>query len=165
MNDESVEAVKTSIEQFGYNQPIVVDAENVIVVGHTRYKALQQLGYTDIQVLQLDLSPQKAKAYRIADNKAGETSFWDYKKLIPELREIEDIATMQAFFQEDLAKLIADTAGDIMKDVEQAAYEEAEERLAGSQASLSKSREEGKVEFPCPHCGEEIIMNRSDLPG
>lgn len=97
-NDKALEAVKESIRRYGYNQPIVVDTENVIIAGHTRYKALRQLGYKSIAVVVLDIDEDKAKQYRIADNKTAEMSEWDDDLLMFELREIEELEDMEIFF-------------------------------------------------------------------
>lgn len=85
-NDEAVEAVANSIKEFGMKQPIVVDKDGVIIVGHTRYKALKKLGIkeTDV-VVASDLTEEQVKAYRIADNSTGEIAKWDYDLLIPEI--------------------------------------------------------------------------------
>ena len=73
INDSAVAAVASSIREFGFRQPIVLDKDGVIVVGHTRWKAAQQLGLTEVPVhVALDLTPEAARAYRIADNKTGE---------------------------------------------------------------------------------------------
>jgi ParB-like chromosome segregation protein Spo0J len=163
-NDQSVPLVKASIEKYGYNQPIAVDEDGVIVAGHTRYQALKQLKMKSIQVVVLEgLTEKQLKAYRIADNKAGERSTWDLKTLIPELREL-DLGEMQGFFVEDLERMLAQAAGDMIHDVQQDFFDELDARNEVSQANLIRSRNEGKVEFPCPHCGGEIIMNKSDLP-
>ena len=67
-NDKAVEAVANSIREYGFRQPIVVDANGVIVVGHTRYKAALKLGLASVPVhVAADLTPQQARAYRIAD--------------------------------------------------------------------------------------------------
>lgn len=98
----AVEAVKESIRKYGYNQPIVVDKDYVIIAGHTRYKALRQLGYKEIIVIVADnLDEDKAKQYRIADNKTAEFSDWDDDLLGFELREIFDIENMKAFFDDE----------------------------------------------------------------
>lgn len=163
-NAESVQLVKASIKKYGYNQPIAVDQKFVIVAGHTRYKALKELGVNTVEVVILEhLSEKELKAYRIADNKSGERSFWDMKSLIPELREL-DLNEMQPFFYEDLAKLIATASGDLIKDVEQADFQQIALDHSTGQERLTRGREDGKVEFPCPHCGKDIIMNKSDLP-
>lgn len=62
-NDGAVEAVANSIREFGFQQPIVVDMDGVIIAGHTRYKAAQALGLTEVPVVYADLSPEKAQAY------------------------------------------------------------------------------------------------------
>ena len=68
-NDEAVDAVAASLKEFGFRQPIVVDADGVIIVGHTRYKAAQKLGLKQVPVhVATDLTPAQVKAYRIADN-------------------------------------------------------------------------------------------------
>lgn len=119
-NDAAVDFVANSIRQFGFRQPIVVDRDMVIVVGHTRWKAAQKLGLESVPVhIANDLSPEKAKAYRIADNKSHELADWDDEKLLVELQglmkldiDIEDIG----FSDEDLQRLIA--ANTDLSDVE-----------------------------------------------
>ncbi|MCD4726865.1 MAG: ParB N-terminal domain-containing protein [Pirellulales bacterium] len=72
-NDAAVDAVAVSIKEFGFRQPIVVDTEDVIVCGHTRYKAAQKLGLQEVPVhVATDLTPEQIKAYRIADNKTAD---------------------------------------------------------------------------------------------
>lgn len=90
-NDGAVEAVANSIREFGFRQPIVVDMQGVIIAGHTRYKAAQALGMTEIPVIYADLSPEKAQAYRLADNKTGELAGWDFSKLQQELDELATV--------------------------------------------------------------------------
>ncbi len=79
-NDEAVDAVAASLREFGLRQPIVVDAEGVIIVGHTRFKAAQKLGLAQVPVhVATDLTPAQVKAYRIADNQTAsiaEFSSW-----------------------------------------------------------------------------------------
>lgn len=91
-NDDGVEAVANSIKEFGWQQPIVVDKDNVIIVGHTRYKAAKKLGMKEVPVVVADkLSPEQVKAYRLADNKTGELTDWDMGLLDDELADIADI--------------------------------------------------------------------------
>ena len=85
-NDEAVQAVAASIREFGWKQPIVVDRDGVIIVGHTRYKAAQELGLEKVPVLVADdLTEEQARAYRLADNKVAEFSFFDTEKLTAEI--------------------------------------------------------------------------------
>ena len=91
VNDAAVDAVAASIREFGFRQPIVVDADSVIVVGHARYKAALKLGLAKVPVhVATDLSPEQVKAYRLADNKTAECAEWDFEKLSAELEELAD---------------------------------------------------------------------------
>ena len=87
---ESVQKVMNSIREFGNNQPIVVDNDNVIVVGHTRWKALKQLGKAKAYVVKKELPKGQALAYRIMDNRSGEESKWSNKLLATELNILKD---------------------------------------------------------------------------
>lgn len=91
-NDQSVDKVARSIEEFGFKVPLVIDKNNVIVCGHTRYKAAKKLGLTVVPcVVADDLTDEQIKAYRLADNKVGEDSLWDNALLGGELDDILDI--------------------------------------------------------------------------
>tara|TARA_R100000655_G_scaffold18785_1_gene39407 strand:+ start:736 stop:1362 length:627 start_codon:yes stop_codon:yes gene_type:complete len=87
---ESVQKVMNSIREFGNNQPIVVDNDNVIVVGHTRWKALKQLGKAKAFIVKRDFPKGQAMAYRIMDNRSGEESKWSNKLLATELNILKD---------------------------------------------------------------------------
>ena len=79
-----------SIREFGFRQPIVVDTDGVIVAGHTRYKAAQQLGLDSVPVhVATDLSAEQIRAYRIADNQTATLAEWDTDLLPLELLELQ----------------------------------------------------------------------------
>lgn len=102
-NDGGVDAVANSIKEFGWQQPIVVDKDNIIIVGHTRYKAAKKLGMDKVPVVVADsLSPEQVKAYRLADNKTGELTDWDMGLLDDELADIADIDMSDFGFDLDL---------------------------------------------------------------
>lgn len=102
-NDDAVDAVANSIKEFGWQQPIVVDTEGVIIAGHTRYKAAKKLGLKTVPiVIAKDLSEEQVKAYRLADNKSGELASWDSSLLDAELIKVSDI-DMSQFGFEDIA--------------------------------------------------------------
>lgn len=85
-NDEAVKYVAESIKQFGFKVPIVIDKNNVIVCGHTRYKAAKKLKLKKVPcVMADDLTDEQIKAYRLADNKTGEFAEWDLDLLNIEL--------------------------------------------------------------------------------
>ena len=91
-NDESVDYVAESIKQFGFNVPLVIDKDNTVVCGHTRLKAAKKLKIKTVPcVIKDDLTEEQIRAYRLADNKAGEKSTWDVELLDMELANIETI--------------------------------------------------------------------------
>lgn len=97
-NDEAVEYVANSIKEFGFKVPIVIDKNGVIVAGHTRYKAAQELGLEKLPcVIADDLTDEQVKAFRIADNKTSEKASWDNDLLKEELGEILDEFDMTDF--------------------------------------------------------------------
>ncbi|MCC7409978.1 MAG: ParB N-terminal domain-containing protein [Phycisphaeraceae bacterium] len=90
INDQAVEAVAASLREFGFRQPIVVDEQAVIIVGHTRWKAAKKLGLTQVPVhVARDLTPEKVKAYRIADNQTATLAEWNYDLLPIEIKDLQ----------------------------------------------------------------------------
>ena len=89
-NDGAVEYVAESIKEFGFKVPIIIDKNNVIVAGHTRYKASEKLGIEEVPCLIADdLTEEQVKAFRLADNKVAEIATWDFEKLDLELSELD----------------------------------------------------------------------------
>ena len=89
-NDEAVEYVKNSIQEFGFKVPIVIDKNNVIVTGHTRYKACRELGIEKIPCIRADdLTDEQIKAFRVADNSVSDVATWDFDKLEIELQDLD----------------------------------------------------------------------------
>lgn len=112
-NQSAVAIVAASIREFGFKQPIVVDKDSIIVVGHTRWLAAQALGLKQVPVLVADdLTPAKIKAYRLADNRTAETATWDEALLGLELSELQasdlDMA-LTGFDAQEIAHLSAVT--------------------------------------------------------
>ena len=100
-----IDQVAKSIKEFGMNQPIVVDKEGVIIVGHGRYEALKQLGWSEKEIMKhvkvADLTEEQAKAYRLADNKLNESE-WDMGLAIEELKGLSDEMFDLTGFDKDL---------------------------------------------------------------
>ena len=135
INDDAVEYVKNSIKEFGFKVPIVIDKNNVIVAGHTRYKACKELGINEIPcIVADDLTDEQVKAFRLADNKVSEKAQWDLSKLDEELGNILDI-DMSMF------DLKVEEEGDVDKFCED---------------DKSEKKEQKKNVIVCPHCGKEI---------
>ncbi len=90
-NDGAVEAVARSIKEFGWRQPIVIDTNGVVIVGHTRLKAAQKLEMALVPVhVADDMTPEMARAYRIADNRSAEIAEWDLDILVDEIKALEE---------------------------------------------------------------------------
>ncbi len=87
-NDNAVAKVAQSIKDFGFLNPITIDANNVIISGHTRIKAAKELGMEAVPCIVQDMSEEDAKLARIVDNKSHEYSTWDVGKLHKELEGI-----------------------------------------------------------------------------
>lgn len=89
-NDEAAKAVANSIREFGFQSPIIVDRDGVIIAGHTRYKAARRLKLQTVPVIvAAELTPEQVKALRIADNSTGEVAEWDLQLLVQELTGID----------------------------------------------------------------------------
>jgi len=98
---KQIEQVANSIKEFGFNQPIVVDKNNIIIVGHGRLEASKLLELKEVPVLQIDLSEEQAKAYRLADNKLNESD-WDIDLVVEELKELSEPMLDLTGFDKDL---------------------------------------------------------------
>lgn len=89
-NEKAVEYVMESITNFGFKVPIILDENNVIICGHTRYKAAQRLNMELIPcIIATDLTQEQIRAFRIADNKVSEKSKWDEVLLKEEIQALE----------------------------------------------------------------------------
>ena len=118
-NDEAVKYVKQSIKEFGFKVPIVLDKDNVIVAGHTRYKASKELGLKEVPCIHADdLNVEQIKAFRLADNKVSEFAEWDDSLLNLELDSLEmdmtDFGFLDSVFEEP-QEIIED---EVSEDVE-----------------------------------------------
>lgn len=108
-NDGAVDAIAASIKEFGFRQPIVVDEDMVILVGHTRLKAAHKLGLDKVPVhIAKGLTDAQRKAYRIADNRTNEIAEWDNDMLALELEDLRmadfDLGTL-AFDEGEIERI------------------------------------------------------------
>ena len=124
-NSAAVDAVASSIAEFGFKVPIIVDRNNVVVTGHTRLQAAKKLGLAEVPVLMADdLSDAQVKAFRIADNKVSELASWNEELLEAELAAIKDTGgiDMGEFgFTEDELDALDDVEEDTPPEVEEVA--------------------------------------------
>jgi ParB-like chromosome segregation protein Spo0J len=111
INDGAVEAVAASLKEFGFRQPIVVDGDGLIIVGHTRHKAALKLGLKQVPVhVATDLTPAQIRAYRIADNQTATIAEWDLARLPIEIMALEEEGfnlDLLAFSAEELARIMS----------------------------------------------------------
>jgi len=114
---KQIEQIANSIKEFGMNQPIVVDKQGVIIVGHGRYEALKSLGLEvkPEYVKTVDLTEEQAKAYRLADNKLNESD-WDMNLVIEELKGLSNEMLNLTGFDKDLI-IEPDEKDDEVSDV------------------------------------------------
>lgn len=98
---KQVQQVANSIKEFGFNQPIVVDKNNVVIVGHGRLEASKLLGLTEVPCITVDITEDQAKAYRLADNKLNESD-WDMGLVIDELKGLTPELVDLTGFEKDL---------------------------------------------------------------
>jgi DNA modification methylase len=122
-NNKAVDAVAESIKEFGFQNPIIIDKKNVIIAGHTRYKAAKKLNIKDVPVIVAEnLNEEQANAYRLIDNKTNELAEWDDTLLIEELQNIENI-DMSLFgfdldIEEDEKEIIEDEIPEVDEEHE-----------------------------------------------
>ena len=160
ITDEAINAVATSIERFGYSQPIVIDASNVIIIGHTRYAAMRRMGVTECEVrVAASLPPAKVKQLRVLDNRLHEYTLWDFDQLVSELDGL-DATLMRAYFPEAVAS--PDPGPDL-----------GDPALTGSPDAGGTEAQSDQVDFLCPSCFHEwratvtreaVLSGRIEVP-
>ena len=116
ITNEAVPFVEESIKEFGFLVPLVIDNDNIIVAGHTRYQAALRLNYTELPCIRAsNLTPQQVEAFRIADNKVAEHSQWHMPLLEEILGEIGGAFDMAKFgFVDQAAEEITASVSDAM---------------------------------------------------
>lgn len=135
-NDDAVEYVIKSIKQCEYIAPIILDENNVILAGHTRYKALKKLGYKEAEcVIKEGLTEEQKKKYRLLDNKTSEFAEWDFDLLEDELTDL------------DFGDL------DIDWGIPNTEFEENNEHLREQEGIDLDEYESNKKQVECPSCG------------
>ena len=137
-NEDAIKYVAKSIEEYGFKVPIVIDKDGIIVTGHTRYEASKQLGLKEVPcIIADDLDEEQVKAFRLVDNKVAEQSRWDYKKLMEELKIVDE--EMMDFFNIENIYFVTDEVKDEVKE----------------------EVEKEDVYYKCPNCDRNIL--ESDL--
>ena len=145
----AIDKVKSSIHEFGWQQPIVVDKEYIIIAGHTRYLAAKQLGLSEVPVhIAENLTPAQIQAYRITDNRSAQESKWDDELLKIELFDLKSM-------DYDLG-LTGFDAGELYLMIEGVSFEPGSEYDQGKLDQLSPKL------VACPHCGKEFDLREQN---
>lgn len=141
----AIDLVAKSLESAGFQQPIVVDEQGVVIAGHTRLKAAKQLGYTEVPIhVARGLTENQVKAYRLMDNRSNQDTMWDTVILRDELNRLADI--------DDL-----DPSLTGFSDTEFAAFASKVDigRFQDAPKSFKEFDSAIEVDIKCPHCGYE----------
>ena len=157
-NRDAIAPVVESIRRFGYVTPIIVDKDNVIVAGHTRWLALKQLGWEEAKVLVTTMDPEKCKEFRIIDNKTGEMATWDKDRLVAELRSFE--SDMTPFFEgNDLEKMMGPIEDMAAPTPDSDAIAKKEQELQTHFSNLARKMHEKVVRVRCRSCSNEFAFD------
>jgi len=158
LKDAAIEKVAMSLKEYGFRQPIVVDKDRIIVVGHTRYRASKKLGFKEVPITVADnLTPEQINAYRIADNRTAEESEWDSELLKMEIKELE-----AKDFKLDLLGFNEDQLNDMLFEEKQGLTDE-DEVPEAPQEPISKL---GDIWILGKHrvmCGDSTFIDNIDL--
>ncbi len=156
INDESVKELVKDIQQYGFNVPLIINLNNVVIAGHARLKALKELEWETAPCVLIDLPEYRQNEYRIIDNKVQELSQGDPDKLIVELRNFDDFDEIADMFGSQLAGLLGNDVGLNVKHDSQDKIEKVSGDMEGHFEGLTQRREEAIKYCRCSHCNEEF---------
>ena len=154
LKDSAIEKVAMSLKEYGFRQPIVVDKNRIIVVGHTRYRASKKLGFKEVPITVADnLTPEQVNAYRIADNRTAEESEWDSELLAMEIKDLE-----AKDFKLDLLGFNEDQLNDMLFEEKQGLTDE-DEVPEAPEEPITKLGDIWKLGKHKLICGDSTILN------
>ena len=124
--ERAVEIIASSLKRFGWQQPLVVDRDYVLVVGHVRLLGAKSLGLQYVPVVVADkLSEDEIAAFRIADNRTHDYTTWDYPELVDQLDDLADdfadvlgLADWQSIIDDFEDQFGIDVPDDVRADAE-----------------------------------------------
>ena len=154
LKDLAIEKVAMSLKEYGFRQPIVVDKDRIIVVGHTRFRASKKLGFKEVPITIADnLTTEQINAYRIADNRTAEESEWDSELLKMEIKDLE-----AKDFKLDLLGFNEDQLNDMLFEEKQGLTDE-DEVPEAPEEPISKLGDIWKLGNHKLICGDSTILN------
>lgn len=156
-NEAAIEALVKAIPVMGFNVPIVLDKNNVIVKGHSRLEALKRLGVDLVPCIVIDGSEEDIAEERLVDNRLSELATWDEEKLKYELREMTiDLGKF------DIQVPQIKPAAQVVSDVTPTQVQKTQEQVTGSGREVA-SEKKSLVEIHCPNCGEDFFADMAEV--
>tara|TARA_R110002020_G_scaffold469286_1_gene694211 strand:+ start:7 stop:507 length:501 start_codon:yes stop_codon:yes gene_type:complete len=145
-NSEQITQIASSIKEFGFNNPILIDKDNGIIAGHGRLAAAKMLGMTEVPTIKLEhLTDAQRKAFILADNRIAINSTWNTDLLALELEDLQNDFDLKLLgFNEDEVNALIDP-----------------EFLPASEDEQGKLDELDPKWIDCPHCGKEFDARKS----
>ena len=166
ITQKAIDAAKTSIESYGFNVPILIDKNNVIIAGHTRRLALIELGWDEVLCAEIqEVNEEKKDKIRLLDNAIGSASKFDDIKLGRELRSIRDTSTDESWntfsevFKDDsiLTNLLKTSLGGALKPVTKETLDKAKEKQANKFGN-KESKNDNEAIVQCPKCSRDFTI-------
>lgn len=156
INDRAVDALEKMIPTAGFNVPIVITKDNVIIKGHSRYEALKKLGYDAVPCIVSDDDEKDAMEERLVDNKTSEQATWDNEKLNSELRELT-INLREMHIDVPMIR----TGVNQVPDVTAGDMEMAKHNLAKKVSTTEEKQE--LMEVHCESCGQAFFVRPREV--
>jgi len=160
LNDETVERLAKSIEDYGYVVPIVIDHKNVLVTGHARLKAIKKLGWKNVECVVSNLSEEENKEYRIIDNKIQDITEWNDDLLVTELRGLQHIASE---FDLKVNTALETSYGMFDDAVTNADIEKQENKFETGFVNRANQANDSLIQVSCEHCGANFGIEADKL--
>ena len=163
---KTIAKIVTSIKEFGFKQPLVLDKEGVIIVGHSRYLAAKELGLETVPcVIAKELTPHQIRAYRIADNRIAQDGEWDTDLLAIELSEINNSDfdfTKTGFTQAELESLILDPIAGTqsLTSITEDSQKEQDPEFYEASVSAHTDEEYVNLNFTMRHIDRKLVFSK-----
>jgi ParB-like chromosome segregation protein Spo0J len=161
--DAAVQFVADAITRYGFNVPLVLDPAHVILAGHVRYRAALHLGLAEVPCLILDLTPNKARQFRIADNKVAELASWDTEKLTSELLDMGELEKVADLFNTPEWTALKTAVFD---SAESDGDDPAQTKVAPYVPLADEPEATPPLHYKviCPHCAHESTLTEGPNP-
>ena len=172
INDKTVAALEKSIQRYGFNVPLLIDKDGVIITGHARYKALINLGKQYVEVIIAShLNEEQIREYRIVDNLTQEVTMWETDALKIEIESIDTWELAMDFFDDTLDTVLQMEIPDIdLPDLDISYTDTLSEEERERKAEIEEENDlhfvrSGSTVVVCPYCGEDNDLKDARIEG